>query len=36
VLDILITGEHPFDQLPDVMASLASAPGNSLCERIVY
>jgi hypothetical protein len=35
-LDVLITGEHPFDRLPDVMASLAASPGNSLCERIVY
>jgi 2-desacetyl-2-hydroxyethyl bacteriochlorophyllide A dehydrogenase len=35
-LDVLVTGEHPFDRLPDVMAALATSPGNSLCERIVY
>jgi hypothetical protein len=36
VLDVLITGENEFDALPDVMAHLASAPGNALCHRIRY
>ena len=35
-LDALITGESPFDELPEVMAQLASAPGNTLCHRIRY
>jgi hypothetical protein len=35
-LDVMITGESPFDALPDVMARLASAPGNTLCHRISY
>jgi threonine dehydrogenase-like Zn-dependent dehydrogenase len=35
-LDVLITGESPFDALPDVMAQLASSPGNTLCHRIRY
>jgi 2-desacetyl-2-hydroxyethyl bacteriochlorophyllide A dehydrogenase len=35
-LDALITGESAFDELPQVMAQLASAPGNALCHRIRY
>jgi len=35
-LDALISGESRFDELPAVMASLASAPGDALCHRIRY
>jgi threonine dehydrogenase-like Zn-dependent dehydrogenase len=35
-LDVLITGESAFDALPQVMAQLASAPGDTLCHRIRY
>jgi threonine dehydrogenase-like Zn-dependent dehydrogenase len=35
-LDALITGESPFEMLPQVMAQLASAPGATLCHRIRY
>ncbi len=35
-LDALITGESAFDDLPDVMARLAQAPGDTLCHRIRY
>jgi len=35
-LDVLITGESAFDELPTVMAQLASAPGDTLCHRIRY
>jgi NADPH:quinone reductase-like Zn-dependent oxidoreductase len=35
-LDVLITGESPFDALPEVMAQLATAPGDALCHRIRY
>jgi threonine dehydrogenase-like Zn-dependent dehydrogenase len=35
-LDVLITGESRFDELPNVMVQLASAPGNALCHRIRY
>jgi threonine dehydrogenase-like Zn-dependent dehydrogenase len=35
-LDVLVTGESPFDDLPAVMASLAQAPGDTLCHRIRY
>jgi hypothetical protein len=35
-LDVLITGESEFDALPDVMARLATAPGDTLCHRIRY
>lgn len=35
-LDVLITGESPFDDLPQVMARLARAPGQTLCHRIRY
>jgi hypothetical protein len=33
---VLITGESDFETLPEVMAQLASAPGNTLCHRIRY
>jgi hypothetical protein len=33
-LDALITGESAFDELPEVMAQLATAPGDTLCHRI--
>ena len=33
-LDVLITGESAFDQLPDIMARLARSPGDALCHRI--
>ena len=36
VLDTLITGESDFDALPEVMAQLADAPGDTLCHRIRY
>jgi len=36
VLDVLITGESPFEALPQVMAQLASSPGSTLCHRIRY
>jgi hypothetical protein len=36
VLDSLITGESPFDTLPQVMADLAETPGDTLCHRIRY
>jgi NADPH:quinone reductase-like Zn-dependent oxidoreductase len=35
-LDVLITGESPFESLPQVMAQLAAAPGETLCHRIRY
>jgi threonine dehydrogenase-like Zn-dependent dehydrogenase len=35
-LDALITGESPFETLPEVMATLASSPGGTLCHRIRY
>ncbi len=36
VLDLLITGEDRFGDLPRVMARLAATPGNTLCHRIAY
>lgn len=36
VLDALITGESDFERLPEVMAALASSPGDTLCHRIKY
>jgi threonine dehydrogenase-like Zn-dependent dehydrogenase len=36
VVDVLITGEDPFANLPGVMARLAHAPGDTLCHRIRY
>jgi D-arabinose 1-dehydrogenase-like Zn-dependent alcohol dehydrogenase len=35
-LDVLISGESPFEELPQVMATLAEAPGDTLCHRIRY
>lgn len=35
-LDLLITGESPFDQLPEVMARLAEAPPGVICHRVSY
>jgi threonine dehydrogenase-like Zn-dependent dehydrogenase len=35
-LETLITGESPFEELPRVMARLASGPGDTLCHRISY
>jgi len=35
-LDLLITGESPFDELPDVMARLSREPAGVLCHRIRY
>jgi len=35
-LDVLLTGEDRFDDLPDVMARLATEPTGALCHRIVY
>jgi len=35
-LDVLITGESPFDDMPDLMATLANGPGDTLCHRIKY
>lgn len=35
-LDVLITGESEFETLPEVMARLARAPGDTLCHRITY
>ena len=35
-LDVLITGESDFEALPDVMATLARSPGDTLCHRIRY
>lgn len=34
--DALITGENPFDELPDVLARLSSGELPSLCHRVVY
>jgi len=35
-LDVLITGEDRFDNLPEVQARLAKAPGDTICHRIRY
>ena len=35
-LDALITGESPFEELPEVMARLSSDPRGALCHRIRY
>ncbi len=35
-LDALITGESAFDELPSVMATLATSPGDAICHRITY
>lgn len=36
VLDRLITGEDPFERLPEVQARLAESPGDTLLHRIRY
>jgi NADPH:quinone reductase-like Zn-dependent oxidoreductase len=36
VLDVLITGESDFEDLPDTMAQIAEGPANTLCHRIRY
>ena len=33
-LDVLITGESPFEDLPQVMAGLAQGPAGTICHRI--
>jgi threonine dehydrogenase-like Zn-dependent dehydrogenase len=35
-LDVLITGESAFDDLPATMALLASSPGDTICHRVRY
>ena len=35
-LDVLITGESAFDDLPSAMATLAASPGDTICHRIRY
>jgi hypothetical protein len=35
-VDVLITGESPFEDLPGVMAALAGAPGDTIAHRIRY
>jgi 2-desacetyl-2-hydroxyethyl bacteriochlorophyllide A dehydrogenase len=35
-LDVLISGESEFEELPAVMAKLAREPGDALCHRIRY
>jgi threonine dehydrogenase-like Zn-dependent dehydrogenase len=35
-LDVLITSESDFETMPEVMARLATAPGDTLCHRIRY
>jgi hypothetical protein len=35
-LDALISGESDFDSLPQVMSTLSTAPGATLCHRIKY
>ena len=35
-LDVLLTGESPFDDLPAVLEGLAANPGDTLCHRIRY
>jgi 2-desacetyl-2-hydroxyethyl bacteriochlorophyllide A dehydrogenase len=36
VLDVLITGESDFEDLPATMAQIAEGPANTLCHRIRY
>ena len=36
VLDVLVTGESPFEELPSVMKAIAEKTGGGLCHRIVY
>jgi NADPH:quinone reductase-like Zn-dependent oxidoreductase len=35
-LDVLITGESPFDDLPSTMARLSTSPEGTICHRIKY
>jgi NADPH:quinone reductase-like Zn-dependent oxidoreductase len=35
-LDALITSESDLESLPDVMAQLASSPGDTICHRVKY
>jgi 2-desacetyl-2-hydroxyethyl bacteriochlorophyllide A dehydrogenase len=35
-LDVLITSETAFDDLPSTMARLASSPGDTICHRVTY
>jgi 2-desacetyl-2-hydroxyethyl bacteriochlorophyllide A dehydrogenase len=35
-LDVLLTGESDFDDLPALMPRLSAAPGDTLCHRIRY
>jgi len=35
-LDMLVTGESAFEDLPAVMPQLATAPGQTLCHRVRY
>ena len=35
-LDVVITGDSPFEELPTVLETLSTAPGNTLCHRINY
>ena len=35
-LEVLITGQSNFDELPTVMQTLATKPGPTLCHRIAY
>jgi threonine dehydrogenase-like Zn-dependent dehydrogenase len=35
-LDEVITGESPFETLPETMAELARSPGETLCHRVRY
>ncbi|MEX2467284.1 MAG: zinc-binding alcohol dehydrogenase [Gemmatimonadota bacterium] len=35
-LDVLISGESPFSELPDVMRRLSEEPSGTLCHRIRY
>jgi 2-desacetyl-2-hydroxyethyl bacteriochlorophyllide A dehydrogenase len=35
-LDVVITGESAFDDLPVLMEQLAASPGNTICHRVRY
>ena len=35
-LDVLISGESAFEELPDVMQALATGERDALCHRIRY
>jgi hypothetical protein len=36
VFDCLITGETPFEDLPQTMARLVEDPGDTLCHVVTY